>query len=111
MQNESCAQIKQMTAVGHISDMGEIVQASWTNFQHDGAAAFQLSERSPLPPAWFANDLPGEHTPVFNVHWIRTIDRHPAGCDLDSAPDSISDTENWLDWNGALDIPNESEED
>jgi len=43
-QKESRAQNKQMTAVGYISDTEEKVKASWSNFQHDGAAAFKLSE-------------------------------------------------------------------
>ena len=58
-QKESHAQIRQMTAVGYISDTKEIIKASWSNCQHDGAAAFKLSERSPLPPALSAKDLPG----------------------------------------------------
>lgn len=37
-------------------------------FQHDGAAAYQLPEISPLPQAWSAINLPGEQTQVFNVH-------------------------------------------
>ena len=57
-QKESRTQNKQMTAVGYISDMQEIVKASWSLFPHDGAAAFKLSERSPLPPALSAKDLP-----------------------------------------------------
>jgi len=44
-QKESRAQNKQMTALGYISDMEEIVKASWSLIQHDGAAAFELSER------------------------------------------------------------------
>jgi len=40
-----------MTAVGSISDTEEIVKASWSHFHHDSAAAFKLSEKSPLPPA------------------------------------------------------------
>jgi hypothetical protein len=50
-QKESRAHNKEMTAVGYISDPEEIVQASWSLFQHNGVAAFKLSERSPLPPA------------------------------------------------------------
>jgi len=50
-QKESRAQDKEMTAVGYISDTEEIVKASWSLFQHDGAAAFKLSVRSPVPPA------------------------------------------------------------
>jgi len=41
-QKESQAQNKQMTAIGYISDMEESVKASWSIFQHDGAAAFKL---------------------------------------------------------------------
>jgi len=50
-QKESRAQNKPMTTVGYILDTEESVKASWSIFQHDGAAAFELSERSPLPPA------------------------------------------------------------
>ena len=110
-QKESRAQNKQMTAVGYISDTEEIVKASWSLFQHDGAAAFKLSERSPLPPALSAKDLPGGRTQILNVRRIRKINRHPVESDEDSAPESISDTEDWLNWNGDLDNPNDSEED
>jgi len=110
-QKESRAQNKQMTAVGYISDTEEIVKASWSLFQHDGAAAFKLSERSPLPPALSAKDLPGGRTQILNVRRIRRINRHPVESDDDSSPESISDTEDWLNWNGDLDNPNDSEED
>jgi len=66
-QTESCGQNKQMTAVGYISDTETIVQATWSLIQHDGAAAFILSERSPLPPALSAKDLPGWLTQILNV--------------------------------------------
>jgi hypothetical protein len=46
-----------------------------------------------------------------NVHRIRGVNRHPAECADDSSPESTSDTENWLKWNGDLDNPNESEDD
>jgi hypothetical protein len=59
IQKESRAQNKQMTAVGYISDTEEIVKASWSLFQHDGAAAFKLSERSSLPPPLSEKNLPG----------------------------------------------------
>jgi len=110
-QKESRAQNKQMTAMGYISDTEEIVKASWSLFQHDGAAAFKLSERSPLPPALSAKDLPGGRTQILNVRRIRRINRHPVESDDDSAPESISDTDDWLNWNGDLDNPNDSEED
>jgi len=100
-----------MTAVEYISDMEEIVKASWSLFQHDGAAAFKLSERSPLPPALSAKEVPGVRTQILNVRRIGRINRHPVESDDDSAPQSISDTNDWLNWNGDLDNPNDSEED
>jgi len=100
-----------MTAVGYISDTEEIVKASWSLCQHDGAAAFKLSERSPLPPALSAKDLPGGRTQIINVRRIRRIIRHPVESDDDSPPESISDTDDWLNWNGDLDNPDDSEED
>jgi len=66
-QKESHAQNKQMTAVVYISDTEEIVKASWLLFHHDGAAALKLSEKSPVPPALSAKDLPGGRTPELNV--------------------------------------------
>jgi len=110
-QKESGAQNKQMTAVGYILDTEESVKASWSIFQHDGGAAFKLSKRSPLPPALSAKKLAGGRTQVLNVRRIRRINRHPAEGDDDSAPESVSDTETWLNWNGDLDNPNESEDD
>ena len=110
-QKESRAEYKQMTGVGYISDTEEIVKTSWSLFQHDGAAAFKLSARSPLPPALSAKDLPGGRTRIINVRRIRRINRHPVESDDDRAPESISDTDDWLMWNGDLDIPNDSEED
>jgi len=92
-QEESRAKIKQMTAVGYISDTEESVKASWSLFQHDGAAAFKLSERSPLPPALSAKDRPGGRTQILNVRRIRRINRHPVESDDESAPQSISDTD------------------
>jgi len=108
---ESCGQNNQMTTVGYISDTEEIVKASWSLFQHDGAAAFKLSERSPLSPALSAKDLPGGRTQILNVRRIRRINRHPVASDKNSAPESISDTDDWLNWNGDLDNPNDSEDD
>ena len=110
-QEESHAHDKQMTAVGYIPDPEEVVKASWSHFQHDGAAAFTLSERSPLPPPMFAKDVPGGQTQVLNIRRIQGINRHPVEGDEDSAPESISDTEGWLQWNGDLDNPNDSEDD
>ena len=110
-QKESHAQNKQMTAVGYISDTEDIIKASWSHFQHDGAAAFKLSERSPLPPSLSAKDLPGGQTQILNVRRIRRINRHPVESDEDSAPGCISDSEDWLNWNGDLDNPNDSEDD
>jgi hypothetical protein len=110
-QKESGDQNKQMTAVGYISDPQDIVKASWSLFQHDGVAAFKLSERSPLPPTLSAKELPGGRTQILNVRRIRRMNRQPVESDEDSAPENISYTEDWLHWNGDLDNPNDSEED
>jgi len=66
----------------------------WSNFQHNGAAGFEFSEGSPLPPAVSAKALSGGHTQVLNVGRISRINCHPAASDENSAPESISDTEN-----------------
>jgi len=110
-QKESRAQNKQMTAVGYISDTEEIVKASWSLFQHHGAAAFKLSKRSPLPPGLSAKDLPGGQIQVVNIRRIRRINRHPVESNEDTAPQSISDTEDRLNYNRDLDNPNDSEDD
>jgi len=108
-QKKSRARNKQMTAVGYISDMEEIVKASWSLFQHDGAAASKLSERSPLPQALSAKDLPGRRNQILNVRRIQRINRHQVQSDQDSTTRSISDTNDWLNWDGDLDNPNDSE--
>jgi len=64
-----------------------------------------------LPPASSAKDLPGGRTQVLNVCQIKRIDHQLAEGDEDSAPESISDTKNWLDWNGDLHNPNVSDDD
>ena len=58
-----------------------------------------------------ATDLPSGRTLISNVRRIRRIDRHPVECDQDSAPESILDTENWLNWNCDLNNPNDSDDD
>ena len=85
-QKESHAETKQMTAVGYISDTEEIIKALSSLFQHDGAASFKLSERSPLPPHLSAKDLLGGRTQELYVCWIRRINCHPVESDEDCAP-------------------------
>ena len=46
-----------------------------------------------------------------NVRRIRRINRHLVESDEDSAPGITLDTEDWPNWNGDLDNPNDSEED
>jgi len=110
-QKQSCTEIQQMTGIGYILDTEEIVKASWSLFQHDGAAAFQLSERSPLPPALSAKNRPGGQTQILNVCLIRRINHHPVESDDNCEPESISATDDWLNWNGDLHSPNDSEDD
>ena len=100
-----------MTDMGYISDMEDIVKALWSLLQHDGVAAFILSEGYPLPPPVSAKDLLGGRTQVLNVHRIWSSNRHPVESDEDSATESISDTEDWLHWNADLANPNDSEDD
>ena len=110
-QKESWTQNKQMTAMGYISDTEEIVKTSSSVFQHDGAAAFKLSDRSPSPPPLSAKDFPGGGSQIFNVRRIRRIHPYPVESDVDSAPECISDSEDWLNWTGDFDIPNDREDD
>jgi len=107
---KSRAQNKQMTAVVYNLDTEDSLKASLSLFQHDGVAAFELSERSPLPPALSAKDLPRGRTQIFNVRRIRRINHHPVESDDNSAPECISDTNNWLNWNGDLENPHDSED-
>ena len=101
-QKESHAQNKQMAAVRYISGTEVIINASWSHCQYDSVAAFKLTEKSPVAAALSAKDLPAGQTQVLNVHQIKQIDRHPAKSDEDSSPARISDTGNWLNWNGDL---------
>jgi len=110
-QKESRSQLKQMTALGYISDTEEIITASWWTFQHDGAAAFELSEWSQLPPALSAKDLPRGQSQVSNVRRITRINHHPAESDEDSAPQSMSDTDKCHDWNADFDNCNATDAD
>ena len=109
-QKESHAQNKQMTAVGYISDTEEIVRASWPLFQNNGAAVFKLSGRSPLPPPLSAKDLPGGQTQILNVRRMERINCHAVASAQNSSHESISDSEDWLNWNRDLDNPNDSED-
>jgi hypothetical protein len=108
---KSRAQLKLMMAMGYILDTQEIIQVSWSLFQYDYAAAFKLSQRPPLPPPVSAKDLPGGPTQIISDHRIRRINCHPVECDEGSAPESISEIEDWLTWNGDLDNPNYGEND
>jgi len=110
-QQESRAQLKQITAVGYFSDTAEIVRASWSLFQHDSAVAFTLLGRSPWPPPLSAKDLPEGRTQILNDRRIWWINWHPVESADDSPPESISATGGWLNWNGDLDNPNNSEDD
>jgi len=102
---------KQISGVRYLSDTEEIVNATWSLFQHDGAAAFQSSEKSSLPPPVSGKDFPGEQTQKWNDRQIRRINRHPVECIEDRAPERISLTEGWLNWNGDFNNPNVSEDD
>jgi hypothetical protein len=101
----------QMTAVGYILDVEEIIKAHWSLVQHEAAAAFQLSKSSPLPPALSPKFIPGGQTQKFNVRKVQRFKRYPVDSDKCCSPASISDTENWLHWNGDWDNQNDSDDD
>jgi hypothetical protein len=54
-----------------------------------------------------AHDLAGRQTWVLNVHQIAKIDFDPVESDEDSAPETIWDTEGWLNCNGDFHNPNQ----
>jgi len=105
-----CSHYAQITAVEYISVAEAIVKVSWSNFQYNGAAAFKLSKRSPVPPGVSPKDRSAGQTYVLNVRQIKRIGWHPAKIDMDCIHQNISDTENLPDQNGVLDNPNQSEE-
>ena len=90
-QKDSRTQIKLMRAIGYTADTEEIVKASWSNFKHDGAAAFKLSERLPVPAALPAKDLPGGRSQILNICRMERINHHPAKSDQERSPERISD--------------------
>jgi len=100
----------QMTEVRYISHAEEIIKVYWSKFIPDGVAVMKLSERSPLIPALTTKDIPGGSTQVVNVHQIKWFNCHLAGSDEANATNIISDTDNWLNWNGHWDNPNGSED-
>jgi hypothetical protein len=55
-------------------------------------------------------DLPGGRSQILNVCRIRRIDLHPVESDDTSTQESISDTNDYMSWNGHLDNPNDREE-
>jgi hypothetical protein len=63
-----------------------------------------------LPPALSAKDLPGGRTQILHVHQIWRVNRQPVNCDEHSAPASISDTEDWQNWNQDLNNPKDSKD-
>jgi hypothetical protein len=83
-----------MKAIQFISATEEIGNTSWSLFQREGAAAFTLAERSPLPTALSTKDLSGGETQILNLYQIRRINHHAVEIDQDRAPKCISDTEN-----------------
>jgi hypothetical protein len=89
---KSRPQNKHLTAGRYISDNEQIIKASLSNFQHDGVAAYKVSEQSPMRPALSAKNLPGGQTEVLNVHRIKRLDGHPAQSTKDSSTASISAT-------------------
>jgi len=107
---ESPAQKKQMTAIGYISDTEEIVNEFWSLFHNDSVAAIKLLERSPQPLAMSPKEHPGGRTQILNVRRIRRIDCDSVKGDVNCEPENISDTKDWLNWNGEFDIPTDRDD-
>jgi hypothetical protein len=110
-QKESGVKNQQMADKRYIFEPEEIIKESLSLVQHDGAVAFKWLETSPLPPALSAKHLPGGQTQILSVCRIQRINRHSIKREEDSAPESISANDYWLNCNGNLDNPNDSEED
>jgi len=109
-QEESCAQNKQMSVVWYFSDTEDIVEASWLLLHHNSAPAVNLSERSPLPPAFSEKVLLRGLTQIVNFGRIGQINQDPVQCQEGHAPECIPDTEDWLNSNGIMDNLNYTEE-
>jgi len=107
---ESGALTKQMTAVGYISDTKEIINASWSLFQYDGPAAFNLPKDLLCRHLCLQRTYREDKLIIIYVCRIRRINGHPVESDKDTEPDGVSDTEDWLNWNRDLDHPNDSED-
>jgi hypothetical protein len=75
---DSPTRSREIAAVGFISGTEESINPSWTNFQHDGSAAFKSSKRSPQPPALPAKENLRGRTQILNVCPIKIIVRHLA---------------------------------
>jgi hypothetical protein len=58
-----------------------------------------------------AKDLSDGRTQVLKMCQIRRIDHISSESDQDCALEIISNCDNWLNWNGDLDNPNNSEAD
>lgn len=111
IRKDTRAQNKEMTAIWYNSNSEAIDKASWSTIPLDGLAEFKLLERLPLPRAWFPVDFARGWTQVSNVHRPKTIVHHRAESDWHCTPDSICDTNNWLDWTAYVDNPSLSQDD
>jgi hypothetical protein len=74
-------------------------------------AAFNVSERLPMPPALSAKNRPRGQTEILNVRQVIIINCYPIKSDEDSAAECVSDTENCLIWNCDLGNLNVSDDD
>lgn len=102
-EKEYRTQFEQMSAVGYIAYPEEIIKVFCDKFQLAGVAGLKLKEIYHLLPSISANDLHGRQTVVLNVHCVLRIDPDPAKNINHSAPESISDNEHLLNWDGYQD--------
>jgi len=99
-----------MAARESFSDMEDIVKASWSLYQRDVAAPYNLSQRSPLPPVLTGKVLSRRQSPILNVRQIGRINRHPVESDEDSGGEIMLDPELRLNWNDDMDKENYCED-
>jgi len=107
-QGGSRTQKKQITAVGYITDMEEIVKASWSLFQHDvwlhlncqkDFLCHGLTLQMTFLEAWLKYQMFAE-----SEEWIVIQSKVMRIAHLQS----ILDAQDWLNWTGDMDIPNDT---
>jgi len=110
-QKESSAQNKQIISVGYILDMEAIVRASWSHLPSWWCGCIYIVRMISFATAFVCEESP------WRINSCSKCPPNPKNqlasipSDEDSAPESILDTEDWINWNGDLDNPNDGKDD